>query len=340
MAVIDTAYKMDTITTTRVRDAASFGCKCATLPLNLLRTDRAGRGRSAGDSDDRFHRLPARVGSCARHEHHARTCPGARSLAHGQAPMIDLTPKWTEPERLRAIQASTQRLLEKMMPAPGPACVWCLLDVVWPGLARKNIGPATSDRIELALVPLSRLGQIEGQSGSYVLFGRLRTPRASRPSNLLVIKTRNKSGSGVELAEEWKDALATKPHTFDRKDSFAIPLHFDPDDRDYEVLWSLCLPTVRESESDKIDFNEFRRVDDLRSLLAFQSNKTTATLTEDHAKATRVLKDTYKLLRNLHRTSAAAGSHHLQRTERTFGAEYDRYLRGYDFEGGGRWGPE
>jgi hypothetical protein len=153
--------------------------------------------------------------------------------------MINPTPKWTEPERLHAIQASAQRLLEKMVPSPGPSCVWCLLDVVWPGLARSDIVPATSDRIELALVPLSRLGQIEGQSGSYVLFGRLRTSRASRPSNLLVIKTRNKRGSGVDLETEWKAALATKPHTFDRKDSFAIPVHFDPEDSDYEVLSSV-----------------------------------------------------------------------------------------------------
>jgi hypothetical protein len=105
------------------------------------------------------------------------------------------------------------------------------------------------------------------------------------------------------------------------------------------VLWSLCLPTVRESESDKIDFEEFRRVDDVRSLLVFQPKNAVA-ITEDHAKATQVLKTTYRLLRNLHRTSAVAGSHHLERTERTFGAEYDWYLRGYDFEGRGRWGPE
>ncbi len=80
-------------------------------------------------------------------------------------------------------------------------------------------------------------------------------------------------------------------------------------------------------------------MDDLRSLLVFQPKNAVA-ITEDHAKATQVLKTTYRLLRNLHRTSAVAGSHHLERTERTFGAEYDWYLRGYDFEGRGRWGPE
>jgi hypothetical protein len=254
--------------------------------------------------------------------------------------MIVLTAKWTEPERLRAIEDSTERLLEMMVPPPGPACVWCLLDVVWPGLARSDIAAAKRDGVELALVPLSRLGQVEGQSGSYVLFGRLRSKHAARPSNMLVIKTRKRNGSGVGLDAEWTAALAAKPHTYDRKDSFAIPLHFDPEDSRCEVLWSLCLPTVRESEGDEIAFDDFRRVDDLRSLIALQPKKTPAEAAKDLDHAAEVLKNTYRMLRSLHRTSASANSHKLARDTRSFGVEYEWYLRGYDSEGGGRWGPE
>lgn len=254
--------------------------------------------------------------------------------------MIETSTRWTEPERLRGIKAATHRLLERMIPPPGDACVWCLLDVVWPGLARQDIEAANRERIELAIVPLSRLGQMEGQSGSFVVFGRLRSPLAARPSNLLVIKTRKKSGGGDGLETEWKAALAAKPHTFDRKDSFAIPLHFDDRDSDYEVLWSLCLPTVRESEADKVDFDNFRRVDDLRDLLTFQPGQTVPGMVTDPVAASGVLHDTYRLLRNLHRGSAAAGTHNLERVDRAFGAEYERYLRNYACDGSGRWGSE
>jgi len=254
--------------------------------------------------------------------------------------MVRAVTQWTEPERIRAIADGADRLLRKMLPTPGEACVWCLLEVVWPGLARRDIGEARRDGVDLMLVPLSRIGQVEGKSGSLVLFGRLRSTRASRPSNSLVVKTRRKAGSGQSLDKEWKAALAAKPHTYDRKDSFAIPLHFDDDDPDYEVLWSLCLPTVRDSEADTPDYESFPAVDDLRKLLAFTPHQAATESEETGRKAAQVLEGTYTLLRNLHRTSAATGSHALHRERRSLGEEYSRYLRRYGFEPACLWGPE
>jgi hypothetical protein len=38
----------------------------------------------------------------------------------------------------------------------------------------------------------------------------------------------------VQLIEEWKRAQAAKPHTYDRKDSLAIPVAFDEQDSAYQ----------------------------------------------------------------------------------------------------------
>lgn len=252
--------------------------------------------------------------------------------------MVIACTEWTEPERILAISAGASRLLRKMAFASGEACVWSLLDVVWPGLTREVVQEAWLAKVEIALVPLARIGQIEGKSGSLVLSGRFRSTQASRPSNPLVVKTRRRSGSGTELHDEWTRALAAKPHTYDRKDSFAIPVHYDDTDRNYEVLWSLCLPTVRESEADKIDHAEFPTVKDLRNLLA--PKKALEETTESHRTASLVLERTYALLRNLHRSSAAAGTSTLSRERRPLGVEYERYLRRYGTKPGSFWGPE
>lgn len=254
--------------------------------------------------------------------------------------MVTAITEWTEPDRIEAITASAERLLRKMAPNPGEACVWCLLEVVWPGLPRKVIEPAWLNEVRVQLVPLSRIGQMEGRSGSLVLIGRLGSPGANRPSNPLVVKTRDKSKSGGSLAIEWQRALAAKPHTYDRKDSFAIPVHFDDEDGRYEVLWTLCLPSVRESEGDKIDYERFQAVDDLRKLLAFAPRQALSESPETDGEAGRILESTYALLRNLHRTSAVAGSHALAREVRPLGEEYAWYLRQYTFEAGGLWGRE
>jgi hypothetical protein len=227
-----------------------------------------------------------------------------------------------------------------MAAAPGEACVWCLLEVVWPGLAREVICDVWIEEVDLALVPLQRIGQMEGKSGSLVLVGRFWSKATRRPSNSLVVKTRKKVGRIGGLSDEWARARAAKPHTYDRKDSFAIPVHFDEEDPEYEVLWTLCLPTVREPEADAIDYGSFPVVEDLRKLLAFSPRQTIEESPEAHRHAALVLDRSFGLLRNLHRSSAVAGTSALPRERRVLGEEYARYLRRYGSEPGSFWGPE
>jgi hypothetical protein len=247
---------------------------------------------------------------------------------------------WTETKRVEAISFGADLLLKRMASAPSEATVWCLREVVWPGLARDAITDAWIKAVDLALVPLSRIGQMEGKSGSLVLVGRFWSRSQSRPSNALIVKTRRKTGATNALDQEWRAALAAKPHTYDRKDSFAIPVHFDTADPEYELLWSLCLPTVRESEADAIDYGSFPKVDDLRTLLGSAPRRVLPESPDGDAQAKTVLERTYGLLRNLHRSSAITGSSALPREDRAIREEYDWYLRRYGTEPGDLWGAE
>jgi hypothetical protein len=256
--------------------------------------------------------------------------------------MVKTRVEWPEPERIEAIAKASSRLFRTMAEAPAAACVWSLCDVIWPGLDPALICDAWLEEVTLALAPLSRIGQMEGRSGSLVLVGRFWLQTEKRPSNPLIVKTRLKTGQGTRLADEWTRARAAKPHTYDRKDCFAIPVAFDDDDYRYEVLWSLCMPTTRESEGATIDFGSFPAVSDLRALLAFSSVRTPEENSNNLVHAGLVLERTYSVLRNLHRAAAAAGGPVLNRADRSFGAEYEWYLRRYDPDRRPEsiWGPE
>lgn len=253
--------------------------------------------------------------------------------------MVKLRLEWTDTARVDAIRSGAERLLGKMTSPPGEAVVWCLREVIWPGLARETVTAEWIDTVELALVPLARIGQMAGNSGSLVLIGRLWAASQSRPSNALVVKTRKKGGANV-LREEWVGARAAKPHTYDRKDSFAIPVHFDDADEHYDMLWSLYLPSVRESEADTPDYGSIPDVGDLRTLLGAAPRQSQTETPETHARAKKVVQRTFRLLRNLHRSAAAGGATPLPCEERVVGEEYGWYLRSYGTEPDSLWGPE
>lgn len=244
--------------------------------------------------------------------------------------MVTAHVEWTETSRLDAISAAGSRLLTTMALDPGKSCVWSLLDVVWPGLTASQITATWLASVSLSLVPLARVGQMEGKSGSLVLVGRFHAAAAARPSHPLIVKTRRKSDA--RLRDEWDQAMLAKPHTYDRRDSFAIPIAFD-DESDFEVLWSLCMPNIRESETPVVDLSILPKVRDLRELLRESRTDDLA-----HTDPGQTLRQTYALLRNLHRDSASR-LERPARDERTWGEEYEWYLRGYS-PSGGAWGAE
>jgi len=243
---------------------------------------------------------------------------------------------WPETARVAAIVGASGRFLLRMSEPGGAACIWSLGDVAWPGLDVSSILESWLQTVELALVPLSRIGQMEGKSGSLVLIGRFWCPTERRPSHPLVLKSRDKKGKGVSLATEWANASAAKPHAYDRKDSFAIPIHFDNADPDYEILWSLCMPSVREIEADRVDLQGFPEVQDLRTALAYAG----AHDRNHDTTALQALRQTYASLRGLHRANANLATGEFEQEERSWTEEYSWYLRSYSASGGGLWGPE
>src|SRR5882762_950257 len=101
---------------------------------------------------------------------------------------------WPEPGRRKAVTESAEWLLEEMAKPCTAQCIWTLLDLVWPMLLADHITPAWREEVIFSLEPLSRLGQMEGKSGSLVLVGRLQHEAESRPSQLLIIKTMATAG--------------------------------------------------------------------------------------------------------------------------------------------------
>ena len=55
-------------------------------------------------------------------------------------------------------------------------CMWGLKDSIWPARCLREFKDARPESISLVLVPLSRIGQMEGKSGSLVWSGTLPMP--------------------------------------------------------------------------------------------------------------------------------------------------------------------
>ena len=148
--------------------------------------------------------------------------------------MIDVQFEATEPERLEAIRSSAAKLVTRMLATPNDDCVWNLAESVWPALRMPEYAAKPIKKIALRLVPLSRIGQMEGKSGSLVLIGFLAdTDDLQRPhSHPIVIKTLS-TEQHDKLHEEYKNALSIKPFAYDQKDSLAIPIFFDPDQQEF-----------------------------------------------------------------------------------------------------------
>lgn len=237
---------------------------------------------------------------------------------------VNVTFEGTEPERLQAIQASAANLCGKMMTPGSEECVWNLADSVWPALKMPEYSGKPVNDITLRLVPLTRLGLMEGKSGSLVLIGYLADAAdATRPhSHPIVVKTLSIKQRD-KLHEEYENARSIKPFAYDQKDNVAIPIFFDSGQVGFNVLWSIFSPSGSVWPDGVADSSTTRlNVKDLREPLERGEDE----------KAQNVLDTTFRLLRNLHFRLNKAYS-----DERVFGEEYLRYLRKLDE---GDWGDE
>ena len=165
------------------------------------------------------------------------TTPATLAIAGG--PSIELVYEAIEDARLEAIRSSAQRLLETMEADDHCECVWSLSDSIWPARALAEYKATPTKNTTLFLLPLSRIGQMEGKSGSLVLIGYFadKTAPDLPCSHPIVIKTMPALGS--KLRDEYKNAVAVKPFAYDQKDVFAIPFRFDDQSPEFHVLWSI-----------------------------------------------------------------------------------------------------
>ena len=228
-----------------------------------------------------------------------------------------------ESERRAAVIASSIRLLSLLKMPRTDGVVWTLVESLWPSLLLPEFKDRPLGQVQLRVVPLSRIGQMEGKSGSLILIGFfVDQSESNRPhSHPVVIKSVSSARSG-KLREEYENSISIKPFVYDRKDDFAIPINFDDKDENFAVLWSIFSPSnpvwpvgVGESPSTSL------RVDDLRNALV-----------EGSEDAGKILDTSFRNLRNLH-----LRLNRPQVEERQFGEEYQRYVRKLDE---GVWGSE
>ncbi|HSN97652.1 MAG TPA: phosphotransferase, partial [Candidatus Nanopelagicales bacterium] len=232
----------------------------------------------------------------------------------------------TEDNRLVAIRRSAEQLIMHILSsrqndAPDAIRpVWHIQEAVWPALTLPEFEHAKLNKFDLTLLPLSRIGQMEGKSGSLVLIGYFSVEYPERLySHPLVIKTLDRSKSN-KLRLEYDHALTIKPFTYDRKDNFAIPIFLDEQQSGYDILWSIYSATSAISEDGAAPIS---KVKDLREPIVRCDNE----------QVQHVMDNVFDLLKNCHRRFGRSS-----RKESALGNEYEWYLRGMWDESGGKWG--
>ncbi|WP_437914822.1 phosphotransferase [Sorangium sp. So ce302] len=258
--------------------------------------------------------------------------PGGHSADEdGNGPNITVQCSFEAMEdmRLTAIRHSAEKLMVQVfnhkMELTAPEIirpVWHVQEAVWPVLKLPEFANTQPSKVKLTLLPLNRIGQMEGRSGSLVLIGYFSEENLGRLySHPIVIKTLARSGSkSSKLREEHDNATSIKPFAYDNKDNFAIPLFLDERQDGYDVLWSICSATSsikNDGEVPRFD------VKDLRGPLT----------RNDSDRVIQSINSVYDLLKNCHRRFGMAS-----RIEVKLGDEYAWYLRGMWDNAVGRWG--
>ncbi|MEI7462338.1 MAG: hypothetical protein WCK15_23325 [Pirellula sp.] len=240
--------------------------------------------------------------------------------------------------RLDAIRLSASDLVSAMFENSGSAqhcdCVWPLMDAIWPARSTNAYRHFPRDPITLTLVPLSRIGQMEGKSGSLVLIGSFRdNQNLDMPtSHPIVVKTAPISAG--KLKPEYDNALSIRPFTYQHKDVFSIPFRRD-EKGGFDVLWSLFSASdpLWSLDSDATLDPSLLKVRDLRDLLDDNKlRKAKLSLADTRETVSQILKTTYSTMRNLHIPFGRKLSRKVKVLE-----EYDWYLRGYPTVWGKEW---
>src|SRR5262245_40104728 len=95
---------------------------------------------------------------------------GDAGQVNDSAVKVTLSFEAVEQGRKDAILRSARQLLARIR-TQTPHSVWSLQEAVWPALGLPECRGSEDKPVKLTLLPLSRIGQMEGKSGSLVLIG-------------------------------------------------------------------------------------------------------------------------------------------------------------------------
>lgn len=150
-----------------------------------------------------------------------------------RSPKIAIVAEVLEDKELKVVHRSAETLLTEVLKhkkSTGGALNFG--ELIWPaiiGQDTRRLAPT------LYLVPLSRLGAVQGYSGNHVMIGYFMDGKIL-PSRPMVIKI-SQPKKANKLRDEAERASSVRLHVAYNPDSFAIPLHFESVDG-YGVLWS------------------------------------------------------------------------------------------------------
>jgi hypothetical protein len=261
---------------------------------------------------------------------------------------IVVSPELLETEELDAIRISAQAVFQKIRSFKQSDGVLNFGESIWPAVVgREGINP------ELILVPLSRLGAVQGFSGNRVLIGYFATISHSLiPSRPMVIKLSPKRDA-KKLEDERDRASRVRLHLAYYPGEFALPIHYDTVS-DYGVLWSPfssstpLLRTYTGGTGSRLALGIEDLWYHLRKQTPFSSSaKLSETEAADPARAPakdidvrfdrnvdlkQGIETAFELLKPLHFGNGTA-----KRIEREVVTEYKRYLRGAEGDWGVVW---
>jgi hypothetical protein len=240
-----------------------------------------------------------------------------KALKLNRVPEYDIL----EEAPLNAVLGSAERLLSRMCQENSDAGNWNLRESVWPAIGALEARDAKYLEIQprLVLLPLDRIGAKGGFSGSKIMLGYFSDEGSRIFSSLpLVIKLAKREGVNRKLVLEQRLAQSIRPYLGYYKDSFAVPIHLDVIDPEYDVLWSpFALP-----ELIRWGTHLELTAKDLRQLLERGKSM---------VDANRVIASVFNILEPLHRRVLLGA-----RYPRSLADEYAQYLRGFRE----KWGPE
>lgn len=225
----------------------------------------------------------------------------------------DIEVDFLDEEVLKAIRLSADRLLMQLVTDE------FLRRSTWPLLKNLQEDHGVDKRPRLMLVPLDRLGALQGHGGGHVVIGYFFYPGANATSSRpMVIKTFQLPPKVADkLKDEYARAELISSYTHDNGHYFALPIHFDEahEEGSYSVLWAPFTSNLWTFNPAKASRPSLK-VHDLLQLIR----------DGEFGRIDDVISETFRVLMSLHQRSGKG----CERSRSNLVDEYKDYLRGVE----------